>query len=122
MADKCQIPAGSVSENGMVVSQYTVVLRSRSGCRVRFGGYIDLRLPDGCGGEAQVRISTRWQDLGLEFPVPRELWMAVTVNAADIDAAVRSAAAVGLYACRDHQLLRQRGGGTACAACGVQLD
>ncbi|MGZ6690012.1 MAG: hypothetical protein ACXVHQ_21260 [Solirubrobacteraceae bacterium] len=94
MADKCQIPAGSVSENGMVVSQYTVVLRSRSGCRVRFGGYIDLRLPDGCGGEAQVRISTRWQDLGLEFPVPRELWMAVTVNAADIDAAVRSAAAV----------------------------
>jgi hypothetical protein len=94
MADNCQIPAGSVSETGMVGTQYTVVLRSRSGCRVHFGGYIDLRLPDGCGGEAQVRISTRWQDLGLEFPVPRELWMAVTVNAADMDAAVRSAAAL----------------------------
>ncbi len=81
-------------ETVKVGSEYTVVLRSRSGCRVRFGNYIDLRLPDGRGGEAQVRISTRWQDLGLEFPIPRELWMAVTVTAADMDTAVRSAAAV----------------------------
>ncbi|MGH3221590.1 MAG: hypothetical protein ACRDPY_23335 [Streptosporangiaceae bacterium] len=69
-------------------------MRSRSGCRVRFGNYIDLRLPDGHGREAEVRISTRWQDLGLEAPIPRELWMAITVNAADMDAAVRNAAAV----------------------------
>jgi hypothetical protein len=94
MADEPGIPTGSVSESGKPDPEYTVVLRSRSGCRVRFGNYIDLRLPDGHGGEAQVRISTRWEDLGLEFPIPRELWMAVTVTAADIDAAVRSAAAV----------------------------
>jgi hypothetical protein len=74
--------------------EYTVVLRSRSGCRVRLGNYIDLRIPDGRGGYAQVRISTRWEDLGLEFPIPRELWMAVTVTATDIDAAVSGAAGV----------------------------
>jgi hypothetical protein len=94
MADGSRLPTGSVSETGQAGSAYTIVLRSRSGCRVRFGNYIDLRLPDGRGREAQVRISTRWQDLGLEFPIPRELSMAVTVNAADMDTAVRSAAAV----------------------------
>jgi len=58
-----------VSETGQAGSAYTIVLKSRSGCRVRFGNYIDLKLPDGRGGEAQVRISTRWQDLDLEFPI-----------------------------------------------------
>lgn len=75
-------------------SRYTVVLRSRSGCRVRLGNYIDLGIPDGRGGHADVRISTRWEDLGLEVPIPRELWMAITLNAADIDAAVAGASAL----------------------------
>lgn len=75
-------------------SRYTVVLRSRSGCRVRLGNYIDLRIPDGRGGHADVRISTRWEDLGLEAPIPRELWMAITLHTADIDAAVGGASAL----------------------------
>jgi len=73
--------------------EYTVLLRSRSGARVRLGYYVDLTdFPDGLGGQVQVRISTRWEDLGLDYPVPRELWMAVRSNAASVDEAVRSAA------------------------------
>jgi hypothetical protein len=73
-------------------SEFTVVLRSRSGARVHQGYYIDLNdFPDGLGGQVQVRVSTRWDDLGLEFPVPRELWIAARVRAPDIDTAVRSA-------------------------------
>ena len=73
-------------------SEYTVLLRSRSGARVRLGYYIDISdFPDGMGGQVQVRISTRWEDLGLDYPVPRELWMAIRSKAPDVDAAVRSA-------------------------------
>jgi hypothetical protein len=45
-----------------------------------------------------VHISTRWDDLGLEYPVPRELWIAVRTKAQSVDTAVRSAtsAASGL--------------------------
>ncbi|MGD0343622.1 MAG: hypothetical protein ABSB55_01485 [Acidimicrobiales bacterium] len=72
--------------------EYTVVLRSRSGARVRPGHYIDLSdFPDGLGDLVQVRISNRWDDVGLDHPVPRELWMAVRVKAQNLDAAVRSA-------------------------------
>ena len=74
-------------------AEYTVVLRSRSGARVRPGFYIDLAdFPDGLGGRVQLRISTRWDEGGLEHPLPRELWMAVRSSAPSIDAAVRSAA------------------------------
>jgi hypothetical protein len=74
-------------------AEYTVVLRSRSGARVRPGFYIDLAdFPDGLGGRVQLRVSTRWDDAGLEHPIPRELWMAVRSVAASMDAAVRSAA------------------------------
>lgn len=74
-------------------TEYTVLLRSRSGARVRRGYYIDLSdFPDGLGGQVQVRISTRWEDLGLDYPVPRELWMAIRCTASEVDAAVRSAA------------------------------
>jgi hypothetical protein len=53
---------------------------------------VDLAdFPDGAGGQVQVRVSTRWDDVGLDYPVPRELWMAVRVQAGDLDAAVRSA-------------------------------
>ena len=63
-------------------SEYTVLLRSRSGARVRHGYYMDVTdFPDGLGGQVQVRISTRWEDLGLEYPLPRELWMAVRASA-----------------------------------------
>jgi hypothetical protein len=80
----------SVSTAGS--SEYTVLLRSRSGARVRLGYYIDLAdFPDGLGGQVQVRISTRWEDLGLDYPVPRELWMAIRSTAPGVDAAVRSA-------------------------------
>jgi hypothetical protein len=59
-------------------AEYTVVLKSRSGARVRPGFYIDLAdFPDGLGGRVQLRVSTRWDDAGLEHPIPRELWMAV---------------------------------------------
>lgn len=74
-------------------AEYTVVLKSRSGARVRPGFYIDLAdFPDGLGGRVQLRVSTRWDDAGLEHPIPRELWMAVRSVAPSIDAAVRSAA------------------------------
>jgi len=46
----------------------------------------------GLGGQVQVQISTRWEDLGLDYPVPRELWMAIRSPASGVDAAVRSAA------------------------------
>ena len=76
-------------------SEYTVLLRSRSGARVRHGYYMDVTdFPDGLGGQVQVRISTRWEDLGLEYPLPRELWMAVRARADSVDAAVNSAANV----------------------------
>lgn len=75
-------------------AEYTVVLRSRSGARVRPGYYIDLaEFPDGLGGRTHVRVSTRWEDLDLGHPIPRELWIAVRTGAPDMDAAVRSAAA-----------------------------
>jgi hypothetical protein len=78
------------SEAGDV--EYTIVLRSRSGARVRPGYYIDLSdFPDGLGGLVQLRISNRWDDIGLDHPVPRELWMAVRAKAQSLDAAVRSA-------------------------------
>jgi hypothetical protein len=78
------------SEAGDV--EYTIVLRSRSGARVRPGYYIDLSdFPDGLGGLVQVHISNRWDDIGLDHPVPRELWMAVRAKAQSLDAAVRSA-------------------------------
>jgi len=49
---------------------------------VRLGYYVDLSdFPDGLGGQVQVRISTRWEDLGLDNPVPRELWMAIRSTA-----------------------------------------
>jgi hypothetical protein len=73
-------------------AEYTVLLRSRSGARVRLGYYIDLSdFPDGMGGQVQVRISTHWDDLGLDYPVPRELWMAIRSKAQNVDTAVRSA-------------------------------
>lgn len=75
-------------------SKYVVVLRSRSGCRVRKDSYIDVNISDGRSSQAQVRISTRWEDLGLQFPLPREMWIAVTVHAADIDVAVVTATRV----------------------------
>lgn len=60
---------------------------------MRLGYYVDLSdFPDGLGGQVQVRISTRWEDLGLDNPVPRELWMAIRSTAPGVDAAVRSAA------------------------------
>lgn len=63
-------------------AEYTVLLRSRSGARVRLGYYIDLSdFPDGMGGQVQVRISTHWDDLGLDYPVPREPWMAIRSKA-----------------------------------------
>lgn len=53
------------------------------------GFYIDLAdLPGGLGGRVQLRVSTRWDDAGLEHPVPRELWMAVRPAAPPMDAAV----------------------------------
>ena len=74
-------------------AEYTVVLRSRSGAWVRPGFYIDLAdFPDGLGGRVQLRVSTRWEDAGLQHPLPRELWMAIRSSALSIDAAVRSAA------------------------------
>ena len=74
-------------------AEYTVLLRSRSGARVRRDFYIDLSdFPDGLGDQVQVRISTRWEDLGFDYPVPRELWMAIRSTAPGVDAAVRSAA------------------------------
>jgi hypothetical protein len=52
------------------------------GARVRRGYYVDLSdFPDGLGGQVQVRVSTRWEDLGLDYPVPRELWMAIRCTA-----------------------------------------
>lgn len=78
--------------NTVESTEYTVLLRSRSGARVRYGYYVDFTdFPDGLGNQVQVRISTRWEDLGLDYPVPRELWMAIRSNAQGIDAAVRSA-------------------------------
>jgi hypothetical protein len=74
-------------------AEYMVVLRSHSGARVRPGSYIDLAdFPDGLGDRVQLRVSTRWDDAGLEHPIPRELWMAVRLVAPSMDAAVRSAA------------------------------
>jgi hypothetical protein len=59
---------------------------------VRPGFYLDLTdFPDGMGGRVQLRISTRWDDAGLDHPLPRELWMGVRSAASGIDAAVRSA-------------------------------
>jgi hypothetical protein len=73
-------------------AEYTVVVRSRSGARVRRGYYIDLPdFPDGLGGHVQVRVSTRWEELGLDYPVPRELWMAIRTRGPSVDAAVRGA-------------------------------
>ena len=38
---------------------------------MRRGYYIDLSdFPDGLGGQVQVRISTRWEDLGLDYRSP----------------------------------------------------
>jgi hypothetical protein len=60
---------------------------------VRRGYYVDLSdFPDGLSGQVQVRVSTRWEDLGLDYPVPRELWMAIRCTAPGMDAAMRSAA------------------------------
>jgi hypothetical protein len=85
--------AVSVSRPTADNTEYTVLLKSRSGARVHRGYYIDLSdFPDGLGGEVQVRISTRWEDLRLDYPAPRELWMAVRSTAPGVDAAVRSAA------------------------------
>jgi hypothetical protein len=85
--------AVSVSGPTAGSTEYTVLLRSRSDARVRRGYYIDLRdFPDGLGGQVQVRISTRWEDKGLDYRDPRELWMAIRSTAPGVDAAVRSAA------------------------------
>lgn len=90
------VHAGCMSEIGADGAEYTVVLRGRAGARVRPGFYLDLPdFPDGLGNRVQVRISTRWDDAGLEHPLPRELWMAVRSAAPGIDAAVRSAANAG---------------------------
>jgi len=89
------IHAGCMPELAADSSEYTVLLRSRSGARVRCGYYMDVTdFPDGLGGQVQVRISTRWEDLGLDYPLPRELWMAVRARADSVDAAVSSAANV----------------------------
>lgn len=72
------IHAGCMPELAADSSEYTVLLRSRSGARTRRGYYMDVTdFPDGLGGQVQVRISTRWENLGLDYPLPRELWMAV---------------------------------------------
>ena len=89
------IHAGCMPELAADSSEYTVLLRSRSGARVRRGYYMDVTdFPDGLGGQVHVRISTRWEDLGLDYPLPRELWMAVRARADSVDAAVSSAANV----------------------------
>ena len=63
-----------------------MVLRSRSGARVRPGYHMDLAdFPDGLGGRVHVRVSTRWQDAGLEHQIPRELWMSVRSTAPSTD-------------------------------------
>jgi hypothetical protein len=54
---------------------------------VRRGYYVDLSdFPDGLGGQVQVRVSTRWEDLGLDYPVPRESWMAIRCTAPGLEA------------------------------------
>lgn len=59
---------------------------------MRLGYYIDLSdFPDGLGGQVQVRMSTRWEDAGLDHALPRELWMAVRSAAPGLDEAVRTA-------------------------------
>ncbi len=72
------------------VPEYTVLLRGKSGARVRFGQNIEFNdYPDGRGGVVQALMSTRWEDIGLEAPLPRELWIAVRSRAESIDDAVR---------------------------------
>jgi hypothetical protein len=93
------VHAVSMAMHGAAGSEYTVVLRSRSGARVRPGQYLDLTdFPDGRGSQVQVRLSTRWDDLGFDSPVPRELWMAIRVRASDMNPAVRSATAAASIA------------------------
>jgi hypothetical protein len=63
---------------------------------VRRGYYIDLSdFPDGLGGQVQVRVSTRWEDLGLDYPVPRELWMAIRSSASGLGFETRDLAIYG---------------------------
>ena len=41
----------------------------------RRGDYIDFgEFPDGLGGAVHVRVSTRWEEVGVGHPVPPELW------------------------------------------------
>ena len=71
------IHAGCMPELAADSSEYTVLLRSRSGTRARRGYYMDVTdFPDGLGGKVQVRSLPGGRPWGL-ITRSTELWMAV---------------------------------------------
>lgn len=71
--------------------EFTVVLRAPSAAKFRpeEGFQVFLSDPPGLLGTYRVRLRTRWENIGLAEPVPRELWTEVRGSANDIDEAIR---------------------------------
>lgn len=71
--------------------EFTVVLRAPSGSKFlpEKGLQVFLSDPAGLSGTYRVRLLTRWENIGLAEPIPRELWTEVHGPADDIDDAIR---------------------------------
>lgn len=88
--------ATSTSTTRDVADSYTVVLRSSSAARFRpeEGQLLTVSGLPGIEGRMQIRIRTRWQELGHDAPVPRELWVEVRCRATALDVAISVSSSV----------------------------
>ena len=74
------------------IDSYIVVLRARSSARFRGTEGVALAVRASPGSDpAHVKLRTRWVDAGFESPIPRELWIEVSVREASLDVACASA-------------------------------
>jgi hypothetical protein len=75
---------------------YVVVLQAEAAARLMPEVAVQVPmngLPGAVGGQTTFRVRTKWEDIGLEHPTPRHLWIEARLTANSIDDAIRLASA-----------------------------
>jgi hypothetical protein len=67
---------------------YKVVLRAPSRARFMLGEQVTIQFQTAAWGPRKAVVRTRWEDVGLEAPLPRELVVEVSGRAPSIDEAM----------------------------------
>jgi hypothetical protein len=94
-ADDQFVPACTLMPMEPTPVAWRVVLLAAGGARVVHGQRLELRDWPTEHGVAEVALSTRFEDVGLPEPLPRELVLEVRCQARDTGEAIERAAAAG---------------------------